>query len=203
MTAQKAPAAAACVAPSAACRHSPLGAGALGPAASVLPAGMYTAHMETTTRLLDLQDSAEAGGQTPGDIERARLLLYQYERCCDDWRHHDAIIWEMPIATLTANAVIVWAATAHSQAWVMSMAWTIAAIMSFVMSLGLRKQVLYARQIGQRIRAIEDEFDMPRVTTQVGPRGLISTLMVWTLRLTALADLVIAVLTAVYPHLMY
>jgi hypothetical protein len=177
---------------------------AAAPPPSMRPAGMYTASMETTTRLLDLQSSAEppSDGQAPGEIERARLLLYQYERCCDDWRHHDAIIWEMPIATLTANAVIVWAATAHSRPWVMTMAWAIAAVMSFVMSLGLRKQVLYARQIGQRIRAIEDEFAMPRVTTQVGPRGLISTLMVWTLRLTALADLVIAVLTAVYPHLM-
>jgi len=160
--------------------------------------------METTTRFLDLQSPAspESDDKTRGEIERSRLLLYQYERCCDDWRHHDGIIWEMPLATLTANAVIVWAATAHSRPWVMAMAWTIAAIMSFVMSLGLRKQVLYARQIGHRIRAIEDEFGMPRVTNQVGPRGLISTLMVWTLRLTALTDLVIAVLTAVYPHLM-
>jgi hypothetical protein len=165
---------------------------------------MYTARMETTTRFLDLQSNDEQPPDEAAksvDAERARLLLYQYERCCDDWRHHDAIIWEMPVATLTANAVIVWAATAHAQDWVMTMAWTIAAVMTYVMSLGLRKQVLYARQVSQRIRAIEDEFGMPRVTAQVGPRGLISTLMVWTLRLTALADLVIAVLTAVHHGL--
>jgi hypothetical protein len=175
--------------------------------------------METTTRMLDLEkplgegstaptgtaDGAAAGAATAAssDAERKHLLLYQYERCCDDWRHHDAIIWEMPVATLTANAVIVWAATAHSQAWVMSMAWAIAAVMSFVMSLGLRKQVHYARQIGRRIREIEDEFQLPRVTTQVGPRGLISTLMVWTLRLVALADVVIAVLCAAKPGLLF
>jgi hypothetical protein len=70
------------------------------------------------------------------------------------------------------------------------------------MSLGLRKQVSYARQIGQRIRELEDEFGMPRVTVQVGPRGLISSLMIWTLRLVALADLVIAVLTVVTPSLL-
>jgi hypothetical protein len=143
-----------------------------------------------------------------GDIERghdasARVLLYQYERCCDDWRHHDAIIWEMPVATLTANAVIVWAATAGSRAWELSMAWGLAAVICLVMSLGLRKQVLYARQIGRRIREIEDEFGMPQVTSQVGPRGLISTLMVWMLRLVALVDVVVAILSAVRPNLLF
>jgi hypothetical protein len=145
-------------------------------------------------------------GSPPGDagtpIDRSRLLLYQYERCCDDWRHHDAIIWEMPVATLSANAVIVWAATAGQKTWELTMAWTIAAVISLIMSLGLRKQVSYARQIGQRIRELEDEFGIPRVTVQVGQRGLISSLMIWTLRLVALTDLVIAVLTVVTPSLL-
>jgi hypothetical protein len=159
---------------------------------------------ETTTRMLDLEAETVRPGDRLGiDSPHARLLLYQYERCCDDWRHHDAIIWEIPVATLTANAVIVWAATAHSEAWVMSTAWAIAAVLTFVMSLGLRKQVLYARQIGRRIREIEDEFDLPRVTTQVGPRGLISALMIWTMRGVALADVVIAVLTATQPGMLF
>lgn len=167
-----------------------------------IPTGIalqYTASMDTsTTRILDLQNEMgrDAGASADRASERSRVLLYQYERCCDDWRHHDAIIWEMPVATLSANAVLVWAATAGSGAWELSVAWGLAAVMCFIMSLGLRKQVLYARQIGQRIRDIEDEFQMPRVTRQVGPRGLISTLMVWLLRLVALADLVIAVLYA-------
>jgi hypothetical protein len=153
------------------------------------------------TIIADLEsDSAPGTAGTP--LDRSRLLLYQYERCCDDWRHHDAIIWEMPVATLTANAVIVWAATAGQKTWELTMAWVIAAIVSLIMSLGLRKQVSYARQIGQRIRELEDEFGMPRVTVQVGPRGLISSLMIWTLRLVALADLVIAVLTVVTPSLL-
>ena len=144
----------------------------------------------------------EAGSAPGTPIDRSRLLLYQYERCCDDWRHHDAIIWEMPIATLSANAVIVWAATAGQKTWELTMAWVIAAIVSMIMSLGLRKQVSYARQIGQRIRELEDEFGIPRVTVQVGQRGLISSLMIWTLRLGALTDLVIAVLTVVTPSLL-
>jgi hypothetical protein len=172
--------------------------------------------METTTRMLDLDDGLRSDGQqtdresgaevaVPADSEdeRRRILLYQYERCCDDWRHHDAIIWEMPVATLTASAVIVWAATAGSETWVLSMAWGLAAVICAVMSMGLRKQVQYARQISKRIREIEDEFQMPRVTAQVGPRGLISTLMVWTLRLAALTNLIIAVLTAVRPGLLF
>ena len=106
------------------------------------------------------------------------------------------------MATLSANAVILWAATAGQQSWELTMAWATAAVISFVMSLGLRKQVLYARQIGQRIREVEDEFAMPPVTMQVGPRGLISSLMIWTLRLVALADMVDAVLTVPTPGLL-
>lgn len=83
------------------------------------------------------------------------------------------------------------------------MAWGLAAVICLVMSLGLRKQVLYARQIGRRIREIEDEFRMPQVTSQVGPRGLISTLMVWMLRLVALVDVVVAILSAVRPNLLF
>ena len=56
--------------------------------------------------------------------------------------------------------------------------------------------------IEQLTGELEDEFGMPRVTVQVGPRGLISSLMIWTLRLVALADLVIAVLTVVTPSLL-
>jgi hypothetical protein len=158
--------------------------------------------MEHNATIIADLESGSAPGDAGTPIDRSRLLLYQYERCCDDWRHHDAIIWEMPVATLTANAVIVWAATAGQKTWELTMAWIIAAIISLIMSLGLRKQVSYARQIGQRIRELEDEFGMPRVTVQVGPRGLISSLMIWTLRLVALADLVIAVLTVVTPSLL-
>jgi hypothetical protein len=156
---------------------------------------------ETTTRMLDLEASLETGATAISD--RDRLLLYQYERCCDDWRHHDAIIWEMPIATLSANAVIVWAATAHSEPWVYCVAWAISAVLAFIMSFGLRKQVLYARQIGLRIRELEDQFHLPPVTVQVGPRGSISESMIWLLRLVAVSDLVIAVVCAVKPGLLF
>lgn len=158
--------------------------------------------MEHNAAIIADLETPTSGAEADKPIDRSRLLLYQYERCCDDWRHHDAIIWEMPVATLTANAVIVWAATAGQKSWELTMAWAIAAIISFIMSLGLRKQVRYARQIGQRIRELEDEFGMPRVTVQVGPRGLISSLMIWTLRLVALADLVVAVLTVTTPSLL-
>jgi hypothetical protein len=158
--------------------------------------------MEHNATVIADLESSSAPNEAGTPIDRSRLLLYQYERCCDDWRHHDAIIWEMPVATLTANAVIVWAATAGQKSWELTMAWLIAAVISLIMSLGLRKQVSYARQIGQRIRELEDEFGIPRVTVQVGPRGLISSLMIWTLRLVALADLVIAVLTVVTPSLL-
>ena len=106
------------------------------------------------------------------------------------------------MATLSANAVILWAATAGQKSWELTMAWATAAVISFVMSLGLRKQVLYARQIDQRIREPEDEFGMPRVTAQVGPRGLTNSLMIWTLRLVALAEMVVAVLTVTTPGLL-
>jgi hypothetical protein len=44
---------------------------------------------------------------------------------------------------------------------------------------------------------------MPQVTSQVGPRGLISTLMVGMLRLVALVDVVVAILSAVKPNLLF
>ena len=132
--------------------------------------------------------------------DRCEALLYQYDRCCDDWRHHDAIIWEMPLAAVTANAVIVWAAASGHRRWQLTMAWAIAAIVVAVMSMGLQKQLGYAKQIQRRIRAIENEFGLPVVTSQVGRAGLVSTMMLWMLRLLAVADLVVAALFAFVPH---
>lgn len=132
--------------------------------------------------------------------DRCEALLYQYDRCCDDWRHHDAIIWEMPLAAVTANAVIVWAAASGHRRWQLTMAWAIAAIVVAVMSMGLQKQLGYAKQIQRRIRAIESEFGLPVVTSQVGRAGLVSTMMLWMMRLLAVADLVVAALFAFVPH---
>ena len=58
----------------------------------------------------------DAAGRRPLG-HRAEATLYQYERCCDDWRHRDAIIWEMPMAAVTADAVIVWAAASAGHSW--------------------------------------------------------------------------------------
>jgi hypothetical protein len=44
---------------------------------------------------------------------------------------------------------------------------------------------------------------MPQVASQVGPKGLISALMVWMLRLVALVDLTIVILGAVRPNLLF
>lgn len=74
-------------------------------------------------------------------LEARQALLYQYERCCDDWRHHDAIIWEMPLAAVTANAVIVWAASSGGHSWHLALAWAIAGFVVGVMSMGLQKQI--------------------------------------------------------------
>ena len=132
--------------------------------------------------------------------DRCEALLYQYDRCCDDWRHHDAIIWEMPLAAVTANAVIVWAAASGHRRWQLTMAWAIAAIVVAVMSMGLQKQLGYAKQIQRRIRVIEEEFGLPAVTSQVGRPGLVSTMMNWMLRLLAVADIVVAALFAFVPR---
>ena len=132
--------------------------------------------------------------------DRCEALLYQYDRCCDDWRHHDAIIWEMPLAAVTANAVIVWAAASGHRRWQLTMAWAIAAIVVAVMSMGLQKQLGYAKQIQRRIRVIEEEFGLPAVTSQVGRPGLVGTMMNWMLRLLAVADIVVAALFAFVPR---
>ncbi len=128
--------------------------------------------------------------------------LYQYERCCDDWRHHDAIIWELPVASITANAVIVWAAASAGHAWHLALAWGIAGLVVAIMSLGLQKQLAYAAQIQTRIRAIEREFGLPKVTSQVGRAGLVSAAMLWLLRGLAVVDLVIAALYVVQPGML-
>ena len=131
--------------------------------------------------------------------ERREAVLYQYDRCCDDWRHHDAIIWEMPLAAVTANAVIIWAANSGEGRWQIALAWAISAFVVGVMSLGLEKQVGYARQIQVRIREIEDEFGLPKVTAQVGRPGMVSGSMIWMLRILALIDAAVAIVYAVGP----
>ena len=146
----------------------------------------------------------EAPDEPVGPLnERREAVLYQYDRCCDDWRHHDAIIWEMPLAAVTANAVIVWAARSAETRWQMALAWAISAFVVGVMSLGLCKQVAYAHQIQARIREIEAEFGLPRVTTPVGRPGFVSGAMIWMLRVLALVDAVLAVAYAVRPDFLF
>jgi len=135
--------------------------------------------------------------------DRCEALLYQYDRCCDDWRHHDAIIWEMPLAAVTANAVIIWAANSGEGRWQIALAWAISAFVVGVMSFGLKKQVGYARQIQVRIREIEDEFGLPRVTHQVGRPGMISQSMIWMLRILALIDAVVALVYVIGPDRLF
>jgi hypothetical protein len=133
---------------------------------------------------------------------RAEATLYQYERCCDDWRHHDAIIWELPVAAITANAVIVWAAASAGHAWHLALAWGIAGLVVGIMSLGLGKQLAYAGQIQERIRQIELEFGLPKVTRQVGRPGFVSGSMMWLLRGLCLVDLVLAGVYVLRPSLL-
>ena len=135
-------------------------------------------------------------------LEERQALLYQYERCCDDWRHHDAIIWEMPLAAVTANAVIVWAAASGGHAWQLALAWAIAGFVVGVMSLGLKKQLAYAKQIQTRIRNIEQDFGLPKVTSQVGKPGLVSNSMEWMMRGLCVIDVVLAVIYMVRPDLL-
>jgi hypothetical protein len=144
-------------------------------------------------------DVVPDGGESQG---WASATLYQYERCCDDWRHHDAIIWELPVASITANAVIVWAAASAGHAWHLALAWGIAGLVVGIMSMGLQKQLEYARQVQTRIRAIEREFGLPKVTAQVGRPGLVSAAMLWLLRLLFVVDLAIAALYVVAPSLL-
>jgi hypothetical protein len=137
-----------------------------------------------------------------GTDHRAEARLYQYERCCDDWRHHDAIIWELPVAAVTANAVIVWAATSAGHAWHLALAWGIAALVVGIMSMGLQKQLAYAGQIQARIREIEVEFGLPKVTRQVGRPGFVSGSMLWLLRGLFLVDLGLAMIYVISPNLL-
>ena len=148
---------------------------------------------------------APGPGGAPGSYfieNRCQVMLYQYERCCDDWRHHDAIIWEMPLAAVTANAVIVWAATSGGHAWGLALAWGIAGFVVGVMSLGLKKQLAYAKQIQTRIREIESEFGLPKVTRQVGKKGLVSNSMEWMMRSLCVVDFVLAAIYVVRPSVL-
>jgi len=151
--------------------------------------------MEPTTTT-----SATEQGLPACSLERRDALLAQYRRCCDDWRHHDAIIWEMPLGTVTANALIVWAAFTGDHVWLLVLAWVASAAVAVIMALGLKKQIGYARQVQARIREIEAELGLSPVTRQVGRPGMISSLMTWMLRLLAVGDLLLAVLFAVDPH---
>jgi hypothetical protein len=144
------------------------------------------------------EDSSDAGIT----VSRGQALLYQYERCCDDWRHHDGIIWEMPLAAVTANAVIVWAATSGGHAWHLALAWAIAGFVVGVMAMGLKKQLAYTRQIQRRIREIEDELGLPKVTTQVGRPGLVSASMEWMMRGLCVIDVVLAAIYVLRPQLL-
>jgi len=128
----------------------------------------------------------------PSEV-RVQALLRQYDRCCDDWRHHDGIIWEMPLAAVTANAVIVWAATGGGgHTWHLALAWGIGGFVVGVMSMGLSKQLVYTRQIQRRIRDIEKELGLPKVTTQVGRPGLVSSSMRWMMRVLCAVDTIVA-----------
>jgi hypothetical protein len=176
-----------------------MGAQTSSEAAAVVTADTTTG---TTTGPPPSTAASRTAAETTFESVSQRGLFVQYERCCDDWRHHDAIIWEMPLAAVTANAVIVWAATSGGRPWQMALAWAIAAVVVAVASLGLTKQVAYSRQIQQRIREIEDELGLPRVTSQHGRPGLISGLFAWTLRGLAVVDAVLAVLYIVRPDLL-
>jgi hypothetical protein len=144
-------------------------------------------------------DEAVPAGETSRVDAHGEAVLYQYDRCCDDWRHHDAIIWEMPLAAVTADAVIVWAAHSNGSRLQLTAAWLIAGLVVGVMAIGLRKQVGYARQIQVRIKEIEAQFGLPTVTHPVGRPGLVSGAMIWLLRLLALFDLCVALLYVVAP----
>jgi len=67
--------------------------------------------------------------------------------------------------------------------------------------MGLQKQLRYARQIQNRIKDIEREFGLPSVTTQVGRPGLVSSAMIWMLRMLCFIDVVVAFFFAFKPDL--
>ena len=98
------------------------------------------------------------------------------------------------MAAVTANAVIVWAAASGGRQWQLAMAWAIAGVVVAIMGMGLQKQLGYARQIQKRIKHIEREFGLPSVTVQVGRPGLVSSSMIWMLRMICFADVVVAFL---------
>jgi len=106
----------------------------------------------------------------------------------------------MPLGTVTANVLIVWAAFTGDHVWLLVLAWVASAAVAVIMALGLKKQIGYARQVQARIREIEAELGLSPVTRQVGRPGMISSLMTWMLRLLAVGDLLLAVLFAVDPH---
>ena len=108
----------------------------------------------------------------------------------------------MPLATVSANALVVWAAWTGNHAWLLTTAWAVSAFVCAVMSLGLDKQRAYARQVQARIRAIEDELGLPAVTHQSGPPGIVSRLMEWMLRGLAVGNTVLAVIFLVSPELL-
>ena len=147
-------------------------------------------------------DDLAGGAPAPRYHLASAALLAQYARCCADWRHHDAIVWEMPLATVTANAIIVWAAFAGGHRWLLVIAWAGSAVAAACMALGLRKQMRYAHQVLARIREIETELDLPAVTRPVGRPGLVSACMVWLLRGLVVLDMVLAVIFLLRPKLL-
>ena len=80
-----------------------------------------------TDEIAVVEDPADGAPASRYDLASAALLA-QYARCCADWRHHDAIVWEMPLATVTANAIIVWAAFAGGHRWLLVIAWAGSAV---------------------------------------------------------------------------
>jgi len=159
-------------------------------------------------RRTDYTDEVAVVDDLAGDVPVSKCdpasaaLLAQYARCCADWRHHDAIVWEMPLATVTANAIIVWAAFAGDHSWLLAIAWGGSAAVAACMALGLRKQMNYAHQVLARIREIETQFNLPAVTHPVGRPGLVSACMTWLLRSLVIVDLVLSLVFVLRPHLL-
>ena len=38
--------------------------------------------------------------------ESLDLILEQYRRCCEDWRHYDRLLWQIPFSTFVATGTI-------------------------------------------------------------------------------------------------
>ena len=60
-----------------------------------LPARPYAVSIEHNATIIADLEAPGSSDEANRPMDRSRLLLYQYERCGDDWRHHDAIIWEI------------------------------------------------------------------------------------------------------------